>query len=118
MADILVEINRPTFEVAVSVTQPPDVSIGVQLVRPQVNVEVMQGGSGPPTAASAFVYTQNTPATEWSVAHPFGARPASLLLIDDAGVFLVPDAVEISAERVVLVFALPTAGSLTLLKGS
>lgn len=67
--------------------------------------------------ASSFTHTQDTPAVEWSAPHSFGSEPASVLLKNADGDVLIPHFAEYSSVRVVLLFNLPTAGTLRIWKG-
>ena len=120
MADITATINRPTFNVSVSVASPPVVSVGVQLVRPQVSVEVVQVGQNSlpsPPANLIFVHEQTTPASEWTANHGWGLKAGSIQLEIDSKIWL-PDVIETSTSRVVIAFPSPTTGTLTLLRGA
>ncbi len=128
MADITVTAPRTIVEAPVSVVNGPSINIGVEvperpeltfsvLVEPRVTtVEVVANSNAPPGNTS-FIHTQTIPSSEWSVAHPFGSIPASLLLLDSSGNYAIPDTAEVSAERVVLLFGAPSTGTLTILKG-
>lgn len=68
-----------------------------------------------PSTTTAFTYTQTTPASEWSVLHPFAVQPVSLQVLV-GGVPIIPDVLEYSDVRVVLAFGDASTGIVTLLK--
>ena len=72
-------------------------------------------GQTPLSENTALVHNQTTPSSEWSVPLPWGRKAASIQLEVDGAIW-IPDVIETSAERVVLVFAMPTVGILTVLR--
>lgn len=114
MADIGVEVNRPAFLVAVRVAKPPDVSVGVQLVRPQVSVEVTQPGST--SGAQALVHTQSTPAATWVLPNTPTARAIVLAVYDDAGRVGYAD-VYVTVSNTSIVFPSPRTGRVDYIRG-
>lgn len=126
MANITVTANTTTVQATVTAQSPPPIQVTAvssqgPLMPVQVTLErravsvLVTGNNAPGTAA--FTYAQTTPASEWSVPHPFGVRPASLQVLLN-GVPIIPDVLEYSDIRVVLAFGDASTGTVTLLKGN
>lgn len=72
-----------------------------------------QGPAGPPGpagAAQAFVYTQSSPASTWTVNHNLGAKP-TVTVFTVGGVELEANVVHLSVNQLQVLLAAPMAGS-------
>ena len=59
--------------------------------------------------AQAYIHTQNTPSTSWSVEHYLGFQP-NVTVVDTAGMVIIPSMTYLDANTVVLYFAGASAG--------
>lgn len=129
MADIGISVERPAYSVAVTATPPPAFevavitspapasSLAVSVTPPPVlTVEVTRVEGGAP-GIPVLVHEQTNPASEWFIAHPWGVKPASVQL-EIGGALVLADVSEITAAHVVLLFPVPTTGTLTLIRGA
>lgn len=86
----------------------------VVIANPVADIVVIDGPAGPPgPPASAFTYTQATPAATWTVAHTLGHIPNSSEIVIGAEV-VEADVLYPNATTVVVVFANPQSGVLRL----
>jgi hypothetical protein len=120
--DSVVAVTIPSLP-TISVT-PPDATTNVRLVspvlpkvippeQPSILVALVPGPPGP-SGGSGFVWVQDTPMAQWSVTHPLGRYPLSTLVVID-GSEVVADIAFPSTTQVVVTFASPTSGTLTLI---
>ena len=112
-----VAVSPVTTQVTVTPGPRPQAAFAVAVTRPAVTVGVVEAGGAEPPSATRHEHVQTTPLTEWSIPHPFGVIPAAYLLLDSTGQELEPDPAEVSAVRLVLLFAHPTAGRVILSRG-
>lgn len=104
-------ITPPTVTTTAGTVTPPAISAPAP---PVVDVQVVATA---PTPNFLFTHQQTTPATEWSIPHTLGVRPASIQ-VEVGGLPIIPDVIELSDIRVVLLFGEPSVGLVSLLKGS
>lgn len=62
-----------------------------------------------PQYARPFVYTQPTPAGQWTVNHNLGYRPA-VAVFDSGSQEVIADVAHLSVNTTVITFTIPTAG--------
>lgn len=70
------------------------------------------GGGG---GGDAFVFSQPTLSTAWTVAHNFGRAPAAVTVTLLSGEIVEPDRADIDVNHTVLTFSIPAAGHAVLI---
>jgi hypothetical protein len=100
--DTVVDVTAPVIP-KVTVTQPVSNYI----------VALVPGPQGP-SGGTGFVYTQTTPAAQWTINHDLGRLPLSTLVVI-GGAQVVADIIFPSASQVVITFPSPMSGTATLI---
>lgn len=83
-------------------------------VAKQAHIVIRGTGMGPPgPPLEQYIHTQSVPSASWVIGHNLNKVP-SIVLVDDDGKYMIPDADFDSLTQVTLYFATPTTGKVYL----
>ncbi len=80
---------------------------------PGVFVVPQPGPPGPPGSGTGVVYTQSTPAAQWTINTSLGRKPYSVMVTDSSGNEIIADVTLPSTSQIVVTFATPQTGSVS-----
>lgn len=102
-APILIELDADAAVLAVALDAPADVVVDVSAIG-------VPGVAGPAGVAPAYVHTQSSAATTWTIPHNLGFRP-TVSITTTGGLAVIGDVQHLSDNTLVLSFAVALAGT-------